>query len=101
MRMVKKVIKIVLMEQKPWQEELSKYLRNYRATPHCSTGQIPATVLFSRQMQTKIPAFRTDIQKQVVIRERDNEAKRKMKTYSDNKAYGMPFLIRTGETVIG
>ena len=45
-------------------------------------------------MQTKIPALRADLQKQVDIR------KRKMKTYSYNKAYVKPSQISTGDTVI-
>ena len=96
------------MEQKPWQEELSKFLCNYRATPHCSTGQAPTTVLLNHQMHTKIATLRTDLQEQVDIwererereREREIEAKRKMKTYSDNKAYIKPSLVCTGDTVI-
>ncbi|CAB3993646.1 Transposon Ty3-I Gag-Pol poly, partial [Paramuricea clavata] len=39
MRTVKKIVKIALTQQKPWREELTNFLRNFRATPHSSTGK--------------------------------------------------------------
>ena len=55
MQTVKKVLKTATVEQKPWMEELLKFLRNYRATPHGSTDKAPATALFNRPMRVKLP----------------------------------------------
>lgn len=55
MRTVKKTVEAANIEQRPWKEELHEMLRNYRATPHSSTGKPPATVLFNRPMRVKIP----------------------------------------------
>ena len=55
MRTVKKVIKAAVMENKVWKQEMYKFLRNYRATPHTSTKTPPATALFGRPMKTRLP----------------------------------------------
>ena len=45
-----KTIRAAQTEAKPWLKELTSYLRNYRATPHCTTGVAPATALFGRSL---------------------------------------------------
>jgi transposase InsO family protein len=60
MRTVKKIVKIALTQQKPWREELTNFLRNFRATPHSSTGKAPATAFFNRQLRTKLPDVHTN-----------------------------------------
>ena len=54
MRTVKKVIKTAVMENKVWKQEMYKFLRNYRATPHTSTKTSPATALFGCPMKTRL-----------------------------------------------
>ena len=44
-----KVWHIANIEKKSHKQELYKFLRHYRATPHNSTGKAPAEVLFNRQ----------------------------------------------------
>ena len=49
---VKKIIKIALSQQKPWRDELTSFLRNFRATPHSSTGkprQQPSSIASSER----------------------------------------------------
>jgi len=46
MRTVKKVVRTASVEDKNWKQELYRFLRNYRATPHSTTGAAPATLLF-------------------------------------------------------
>ena len=45
MRTIGKVCKCDQVDGKSWKQELDRFLRNYRATPHTSTGLPPATVL--------------------------------------------------------
>ena len=42
MRTLGKAIRTARAEQKDWQKELNNFLRNYRSTPHSSTGKSPA-----------------------------------------------------------
>ena len=49
MKNLKKVWHIALQENKNPQQEMNKFLRQYRATPHCTTGKAPAVILFGRK----------------------------------------------------
>ena len=54
MKTIGKVCKCAHVDGKSWKQELYRFLRNYRATPHTSTGQAPATVLNSVPLKTKL-----------------------------------------------
>ena len=100
MRTVKKSIKATLNKGRSWKQELFKFLLDYRTTPHCTTGASPATILFGRTIKNFLPHLITPIDEDSSIRERDTEAKRKLKQYADRKAYVKPNDLRVGETVI-
>ncbi len=100
MRTVKKIVKIALAQHKPWREELTNFLRSFRATPHSSTGKAPATAFFNRQLRTKLPEVHTDVRDPAKIQETDQNAKGKMKQYADSKAYVRPSGIQRGDTVV-
>ena len=72
---VKKVIK-----NKTWKQEMYKFLRNYRATPHTSTNKTsPATTLFGCPMKTSLPQLGKEPESQYdFIRGNDDLAKLKM-----------------------
>ena len=100
MRTVKKIIKIALSQQKPWRDELTSFLRNFRATPHSSTGKAQATAFFNRQLRTKLPAMHNDVRDPAKIQEADQKAKERIKKYADSKAYVKSSKIRAGDTVV-
>ena len=51
-----KVLRTSNVEHKNWQQELYKFLGNYRTTPHTTTGKSPAEIMFSnRAFETTIP----------------------------------------------
>ena len=54
-RTLKKVLRISHTEHVSFKQLLNRFLRNYRATPHPSTGEAPATLMFGRPMRTKLP----------------------------------------------
>ena len=100
MRTVKKSIKAALNKGRRWKQELFKFLLDYQTTPHCTTGAPPATILFGRTIKNRLPHLITPIAEDSNIRERDTEAKRKIKQYADRKAYVKPNDFRVGDTVI-
>ena len=56
--MIGKVLRTANAEHKNWKQELYKFLRNYRATPHTTTGRSPAERMFpSREFKTRILDF--------------------------------------------
>ena len=55
MKNVKKIWHSAIVEKKNPRQELYKFLRNYRSTPHSSTGKSPAEALFNREIKTRLP----------------------------------------------
>ena len=55
MRTIQKTLRAAHLENKNWKQELFLFLRNYRATPHSTTGVSPAELLFGRKMIIKLP----------------------------------------------
>ena len=100
MRTLKKAILAARTEGKPWKTELCKLLRNYRSTPHSTTGIAPATALFNRPMRNKLPNISQPTNNSSSIADNDQRAKAKMKAYADKKAYVKPSEISIGDTVI-
>ena len=83
-RRIRKVIQSAKLEQKNWKQEMYRFLRNYRATPHSSTDKSPSELMFSsRPYRTRLPEIKP-LYDDAVIREKDSAAKRKMKMYADN-----------------
>jgi len=60
MKTIKSSINAARIERKCWKQEMYRFLRNYRATPHTSTGQPPATLLYGRPIKTKLPELVPD-----------------------------------------
>ena len=55
MRTLKNAIEATKASGRPWKGELCELLRNYRVTPHASTGKPPAPVMFNRRLRVKLP----------------------------------------------
>ncbi|KXJ24314.1 Uncharacterized protein K02A2.6 [Exaiptasia diaphana] len=97
---LKKAILAARTEGKPWKTELCKLLRNYRSTPHSTTGIAPSTVLFNRPMRNKLPSISQPTSGTSNIAQADQRAKEKMKVYADSKIYVKPSNISVGDTVL-
>ena len=100
MRTLKKSIEAAKVEHRHWKEELCELLRNYRATPHCTAGRPPATVLFNRPIRTKLPEAPSHKRDPASIGRRDALGKSKMKKFADNKARAKPSNLSEGDKVI-
>ncbi len=103
MRTLKKAIHAAVADGKNWKDELWKFLRVYRATPHQSTGIAPAKALFGRNINVGFPSV--DIQPSVdksqdSIRVKDAESKAKMKRYADMKRSVKVPVMQPGDSVL-
>ena len=98
MRTVKKAMKAAISEGKSWNQELNTFLLNYRATPHSTTGVPPATLLFNIEIKNSLPQI--SINNQIIdIRQADDEAKAKMKSYADVKRHAKGSQITVGDCI--
>ena len=85
-RTLLKVLKIAQVEGKRWKDELNKFLLAYRTTPHSTTGMTPASLMFGRELKTKLPELRPN--KSLLdesIRDRDWNHKLSSKLYADKQ----------------
>ena len=104
MRTLKKTIQTAQVEGKVWQQELWSFLRNYRATPHSTTGVSPAEALYGHQIRTSLPQIHipstANNQNRSKILERDRKAKQNMKQYADTQRHTTTSKIREGDLVL-
>ena len=82
----------------PWKQGLNAFLRSYRSTPHASTQQAPAVVMFQRDINIKIPTWSKDAFDQ--IHETDKASKQKMKRYADARRHTKSSNLKVGDTVL-
>lgn len=102
-RTIEKAIRAAHLENKNWKEELDTFLLNYRSTPHCTTGQPPAVLLFGRNIRNKIPAVLPVSPTEEIpetILQRDGEKKEKMKSYADERGRASLSDIKEGDRVL-
>ena len=84
-----KVFRNAITEKKDWRQELNSFLRNYRSTPHVTTGIAPATLLFGDNRTNRLPKIIEEVttidEYTKLARERDDKAKSEAKTYTDKR----------------
>ncbi|XP_014665040.1 PREDICTED: uncharacterized protein K02A2.6-like [Priapulus caudatus] len=93
-----KIVRIAHLEGKNWKQELFRFLRQYRATPHATTRVPPAEALYGRRFRVQLPQLPArvlpdmpDIRQK--IKERDAHQKERMKEYRNEG-------IQPGDTVL-
>ena len=74
MRTLKKTIITAHTDQLNWKQQMYRFLRNYRATPHITTDKTPSELLFGRKMKTKLPEI-TPTVNDSDLRNKDSNAK--------------------------
>ena len=96
MKNIGKVAITAQLEGKNWKQELYKFLRNYRNTPHPSTGKTPAALMMGRPVRTKLPSIKDrgdlDAGLDLEIRSRDRRAKEIIA--SSRLRYGDKVLVK-------
>lgn len=87
-----------------WKQQLYQFLRNYRTTPHCTTGVAPTTTLTEKPIRIKLPCSvavtcKTNL-KQALIPEDDAHQKLKMKTHAESRRPIKDSHIQVGDTAL-
>ncbi|XP_021378396.1 uncharacterized protein LOC110466305 [Mizuhopecten yessoensis] len=97
-----KVVRAAHYEKKNWRQVLFGFLRQYRTTPHSTTGQTPYRLMFGREPRTKMPqvAERQQNALHEQVRERDSKRKCQMKLYADARNHAKDSDISVGDVVV-
>ena len=99
---LEKVLQTAVVEGKVWRQELTRFLLQYRTTPHCTTKVAPSELLFNRKIRGKLP----EISKKIVVDRHkeacENEAKSQVyhKRYADQRRHAKESPIKIGDTVL-
>ena len=89
------------LAHRDWKRDMYRFLANYRATPHQTTGKPPATVLNGYPIRIKLPEFSDILEKDPAgIGERDRQAKNKMKYYAERRRNIKPGTLGIGDKVL-
>ena len=99
MKSIKKLWHSAIVEKKSPRQELYKFLRNYRATPHSSTKRTLAELLFNREMKVRLPQLSKKAN-DPELRSMDAAAKEKQKMHKDAKKTTKPHGITISDTVL-
>ena len=99
-----KAIRAANVEGKSWKQELYKFLRQYRSTPHSSTKLTPYQLMFARSPRTKLPEINKKQKLQDATNQQakknDQEAKHKMKEYADKRNHAVRRNLNVGDSVL-
>ena len=98
---LEKAIRAAHVEHRSWKQELHKFCRMYRATPHCTTHFTPHFLLFNREPKTKLPELSQHTHTaDTQVRSTDTAAKLKMKMDAYKRHHARPCNIQPGDTVL-
>jgi hypothetical protein len=76
-------------------------LRNYRTTPHQSTGETPAMMLMHRELRTKLPSVKSSKSyDDTRAQQADAKAKQQAKEYADGKRRAREKDFKIGDKVL-
>ena len=94
-----KALITAVVERKKWQQELCRFLLQYRTTPHSTTKVPPSELLFNKTVRGALPTLNPRI-----IVNRHQEAKEKAqiynKSYADLHHHARESLVKVGDTVL-
>lgn len=84
MKTLERCVRTATIEHKNWKQELYKFLRQYRATPHSTTDISSCEARNQSKPKTTLPEVTLPVlEEQKNMTDRDTEQKMKMKAYAD------------------
>lgn len=83
-KLLMKAVRAAHVSKKNWEQELYNFFRQFRNTPHPSTGMSPFTLMFNRETRDKIASNFIFRSPPVVRSQRDEHAKLKVKINNTN-----------------
>lgn len=83
MRTLNKTIRAAIIENKNWTQELYKFLRNYRSTPHCSTKISPYESLFNRKVKNRLPIIISNRKSRNIFKNDENSKQKMARNYTE------------------
>lgn len=97
-----KALKTAVIEGRPWQQELNRFLLQYRTTPHVSTNVPPAELLFNRTVRGKLPVLhkRNIVNRHKIAQKSETAKKDYNKKFADKKRNVRKSDITTGDYVL-
>ena len=99
-RCLRKTVQTAKVEHKNWKQEIYRFIRNYKATPHPSTEKSPAQLMFpGRSYRTRLPEPKRAYDDEEV-RKTDETSKTKMKLLADNNRNARISTFSLGDTVL-
>jgi transposase InsO family protein len=96
----KKHVKVSKARGTNWKKDLESFLRDYRTSPHETTGVAPATLFLKRAVKNKLPQTPQNDPIAEIVRKRDSQQKLRMKSYADGKRYVKPSDLEVGDPVL-
>ena len=99
-RYLKKNFQTVTLQGRSWEVELPQILMSYRSIPHPTTKKTPASMLFNREIRTKLPEV--DLQTEAASGEvewRNELYQRQMKRYHNKKYRVKSHYFAVGDVV--
>ena len=103
MKNLSKVIQTATIEKVNWKKRLIEFLRNYRSTPHSSTGVAPSALLFRNSNPSKILSYKNDFIESKfdkLAKKIDKKNKSIMKKNADKNLHTGDIKIKVGDLVL-
>ena len=103
MKPLGKSICTAILEKRQGQQELHKFLLNYRITPHTTTKVLPAQLLYNRPVKGKLPMLprkHKNINRHREARENDQLRKENAMNYANKRRNTKECDIKVGDLVI-
>ncbi len=100
-RTILKALKVAAVGKRDLKKELDKFLLAYRCTPQSCTNATPASLMFGREIRTKLPELRPESGfNEESVRDKDCAQKQLGKEYADGRRNAAPRDIAPGDLVL-
>ena len=95
-------LKTATIEGKVWQQEINRFLLQYRTTPHSTTKVSPAELLFNRVVRGAFPSLKKSkvVDRHKEAKENEISSQRYNKQYADRRRRTKPSDLKVGDYVL-